>query len=49
MGKHKTAEKLIPDNLNELLELINQSESRDKNEAETRHKIIDFILHGYLS
>lgn len=37
------------DILDSLDELVAMSEDRSKNEAETRHKIIDFILHDYLS
>lgn len=37
------------DNLVRLNELIQNVKLRDKNEAETRHKIIDFILHDFLA
>ena len=37
------------DSLSELQQLISEMASRDKNEAETRHKIIDFIIHEFLS
>jgi len=30
-------------------QLITESNSRDKNEANTRHKIIDFVLHEFLN
>lgn len=37
------------DTLAALQTLIEQAETRDRNEANTRHQIIDFILHDYLS
>lgn len=37
------------DNFKRMQTIIVESESRDRNEAETRHKVIDFILHDYLS
>ena len=37
------------DTLAALQALIEQAETRDRNEANTRHQIIDFILHDYLS
>lgn len=39
----------LHDKLEKLEELIISSNSRDMNEAETRHKIIDFILHDFLN
>ena len=35
--------------MNDLEEIIAATGSRRSNEAETRHKIIDFVLHDYLS
>lgn len=37
------------DNFEKMQLVIKESGSRDRNEAETRHKIIDFVLHDYLS
>ena len=37
------------DNLEELGRVIADAAGRDRNEAETRHKIIDFILHNFLA
>lgn len=37
------------DNLEELGRVIADAADRDRNEAETRHKIIDFILHNFLA
>lgn len=37
------------DNFEEMQSLINSSDLRSKNEAETRHKIIDFVVHDFLS
>jgi GTPase SAR1 family protein len=37
------------DHFDEMNKLITDVDSRDKNEAETRHKIIDFVLHDFLS
>ena len=37
------------DNFEKMILIIQESASRDRNEAETRHKIIDFVLHDYLS
>tara|TARA_Y100000296_G_scaffold85346_1_gene121021 strand:- start:28 stop:351 length:324 start_codon:yes stop_codon:yes gene_type:complete len=37
------------DSFETLQSIISSSESRTKNEAETRHKIIDFIVHDFLS
>ncbi len=37
------------DNYDQMKILIAALESRNKNEAETRHKIIDFVLHDFLS
>lgn len=37
------------DNLDALARIISEAASRDRNEAETRHKIIDFVLHDFLT
>lgn len=37
------------DHFDEMNKLIADVKERDKNEAETRHKIIDFVLHDFLS
>jgi len=37
------------DNFEEMQSIISCSNSRTKNEAETRHKIIDFVVHDFLS
>ncbi|QYX64824.1 hypothetical protein K2227_00290 [Shewanella putrefaciens] len=37
------------DHFDEMNKLIADVNTRDKNEAETRHKIIDFVLHDFLS
>ena len=37
------------DHFDEMNKLIADVRKRDKNEAETRHKIIDFVLHEFLS
>lgn len=37
------------DNFEKMQKLIEMAKLRDKNEAETRHKIIDFVLHDFLS
>lgn len=37
------------DNFEEMQSIISSSGSRSKNEAETRHKIIDFVVHDFLS
>jgi len=37
------------DNFEEMQSIISASYSRSRNEAETRHKIIDFIVHDFLS
>lgn len=37
------------DNFEAMQSIISSSDSRTKNEAETRHKIIDFIIHDFLS
>ena len=39
----------IPDVINSVRHLIEESKTRDRNEANTRHQIIDFILHDYLN
>ncbi len=39
----------LGDHFDEMNKLINDVNGRDRNEAETRHKIIDFILHDFLS
>ena len=36
------------DHFDEMNKLIADVNTRDKNEAETRHKIIDFVLHDFL-
>lgn len=36
------------DNLEGMQELLSSLEGRGRNEAETRHKIIDFVLHDFL-
>ncbi|MCR9813591.1 hypothetical protein, partial [Vibrio parahaemolyticus] len=36
------------DNYEKMNDLIRSLEPRTKNEAETRHKIIDFVLHDFL-
>jgi hypothetical protein len=47
----KAHERIITetDNMRALAELMGETDSRDMNEAETRHKVIDFILHDFLS
>lgn len=37
------------DNYEQMEKLIKDSGIRDKNEADTRHKIIDFVIHDFLS
>ncbi len=37
------------DNFDKMERLIKDSETRNRNEADTRHKIIDFIIHDYLA
>lgn len=37
------------DQIKIIKELINSSKSRNRNEAETRHKIIDYIIHEFLA
>ncbi|WP_051222237.1 hypothetical protein [Neptunomonas japonica] len=37
------------DNFDGMKKLISNVDSRDRNEAETRHKIIDFVLHDFLA
>lgn len=37
------------DNFEIMQTIINTSASRNRNEAETRHKIIDFVIHDFLS
>lgn len=39
----------LSDNFEGMQQLVEFSQSRDMNEAETRHKIIDFIIHDFLS
>ncbi|MES2190642.1 MAG: hypothetical protein V4454_10995 [Pseudomonadota bacterium] len=39
----------LTDNLQQLHLLIESTGDRDKNEAETRHKIIDFLIHDFLA
>ena len=38
----------LMDNLEGMQELLSSLEGRGRNEAETRHKIIDFVLHDFL-
>lgn len=37
------------DSLEQLAQVMTEAVGRDRNEAETRHKIIDFILHQFLA
>ena len=37
------------DNFEAMQSIISSSDARTRNEAETRHKIIDFIVHDFLS
>lgn len=37
------------DRIDKLMEVIEFTKNRDINEAETRHKVIDFVLHDFLS
>jgi hypothetical protein len=37
------------DNMTSITELIQWSATRDHNEADTRHKVIDTILHDFLA
>jgi energy-coupling factor transporter ATP-binding protein EcfA2 len=37
------------DSLEQLAQVIVEAASRDRNEAETRHKIIDFVIHQFLA
>lgn len=37
------------DKIEAIKQLIADSSTRDKNEAETRHKIIDYVIHDYLA
>lgn len=47
---HKiTGAHMHADTITLVRQLIEESKIRDRNEANTRHKIIDFILHDYLS
>lgn len=46
---HGISQSAQTDNLLQLANLIEETVHRDKNEAETRHKIIDFILHDFLA
>lgn len=39
----------MSDEFNQLCDIISEHASRDYNEANTRHKIIDFIIHDFLS
>ncbi|MCA1533721.1 type I restriction enzyme HsdR N-terminal domain-containing protein [Bradyrhizobium sp. NBAIM03] len=38
-----------PDSIQQLSQIMVEAAARDRNEAETRHKIIDFILHQFLA
>ena len=48
-GKCLIMKDSLNDNFEGMQRLIEYSKSRDMNEAETRHKIIDFVIHDFLS
>ncbi|MCG9056000.1 hypothetical protein LH442_08330 [Laribacter hongkongensis] len=47
--RNTTSAQYNPDVISAVRQVIEESKTRDRNEANTRHQIIDFVLHDYLN